>query len=227
MKRDALRDIVSGYDVLGLPLIFIGLVAPFVDIGKFYVQSISFFVFVVGLIWVLFGKKIIKEISFPLFFLITMVPLPSDFYVDLANLTRSITYGASSWVISLFGIPYFKTGYVIHLPNAALQVDLGCSGVRYLISYFVFGLAYAYISRERMISRFVVVGSSIPISIMASILRLVAIISLTYIFGSYMAEYWPHIIISWSVFFGVLILTIGLDQFFQNKPLPFSLRPLA
>lgn len=216
MKRDALRDMEPGYDVLGLPLIMIGLVSPLLDIGKFYVQSLSFFVFIAGLIWVLLGKKIIKELFFPIFFLITMVPLPSDFYVDLANLTRAITYGASSWVISLFGIPYFKTGYVIHLPNAALQVDLGCSGVRYLISYFVFALAYAYISRERIKSRFLVVGASIPISIIASILRLVAIISLTYIFGRHMAEYWPHVIISWSVFFGVLILSIGLDQFFQK-----------
>jgi exosortase len=216
MKRDTLREIEPVYDVLGLPLIVIAAVPPLLDIGKFYLQSISFFVFTAGLIWVVLGKKIIKEVSFPLFFLITMVPLPDAFYLDLANLMRSITYGASSWFISFIGIPNFKAGYVLHLPNAALQVNLGCSGIRYLISYFVFGLAYAYISRERMISRLLVIGSTIPISIIASILRLVAIISLTYIFGPHMAEYWPHVIISWSVFFGILILSIGLDQFFQK-----------
>ena len=216
MKRDTLREKEPMYDVFGLPLIVIGLIAPLLDIGKFYLQSISFFVFAAGLVWLLLGKKIIKEVSFPLFFLITMVPLPQDFYIDLATLMRNITYGASTWVISVFGIPYFKTGYIIHIPNAALQVNLGCSGIRYLISYFVFALAYAYISRERITSRFLVIGSSIPISIMASILRLVFIISLAHIFGPHMAEYWPHVIISWSVFFGVLILSIGLDQFFQK-----------
>lgn len=216
MKRNTLHDTESVYDLFGLPLIIIGLIPPLLDIGKFYLQSISFFVFIAGLIWVLLGKQIFKEVSFPLFFLITMVPLPSEFYADLANLTRTITYGLSSWVISVVGIPYFKAGYVLHLPNAALQVNLGCSGIRYLVSYFVFALAYAYISRERMISRFLVIGSSIPISIIASTLRLVAIISLTYIFGHHMAEYWPHVIISWSVFFGILILSIGLDQFFQK-----------
>jgi len=81
----------------------------------------------------------------------------------------------------------------------------------------VFTMAYAYISRERTVSRLLVILSSIPISIMASILRLVAIISLAHIFGRYMAEYWPHVIISWSIFFGILILSIGLDQFFQKK----------
>lgn len=207
------------YDLFGLPLIIIGLIGPLLDIGEFYLQSISFFVFVAGLIWVMMGKNIIREVSFPLFFLITMIPLPTDFYLDLAGLMRDITFGTSSWLISVLGIPYFKIGYVIHIPNAALQVNLGCSGVRYLISYFVFAMAYAYISRERVTSRLLVIGSSIPISIMASTLRLVAIISLAHIFGRHMAEYWPHVIISWSVFFGVLILSIGLDQFFQkNSP---------
>jgi exosortase len=125
MKRDTIREIKPAYDYLGLPLLVIGIVPPLLDIGKFHLQSLSFFVFIAGLIWVLLGKKIIKEVSFPLFFLITMVPLPSDFYLDLANLTRNITYGLSSWFISFIGIPYIKAGYVLHLPNASLQVNLG------------------------------------------------------------------------------------------------------
>ena len=217
MKRDTIRGIEPAYDYLGLPLLVIGVVPPLLDIGKFHLQSLSFFVFIAGLIWVLLGKKIIKEVSFPLFFLITMVPLPSDFYLDLANLTRNITYGVSTWIMSISGISFYKAGYVLHLPNAALQVNLGCSGIRYLISYFVFGLAYAYLSREKTISRFLVIGSTIPISIMASICRLIAIILLVYIFGPRMAEYWPHVFISWSVFFGILILSIASDQFFQTR----------
>ena len=121
----------------------------------------------------------------------------------------------SDWCL---GISFFREGYLIHLPNTVLNVAISCSGIRYLVSYFVFGIAYAYLYRKTVWSRIIVIFSIIPISLIASILRLTVIFLLTYIFGPHMADYWPHVLISWSVFFIVLILAIGLDQFFLNKP---------
>ena len=49
--------------------------------------------------------------------MITMIPIPMDFYVNLANLTREITYAGSLWTISLLGITFFREGYLIYLPT--------------------------------------------------------------------------------------------------------------
>jgi exosortase len=117
----------------------------------------------------------------------------------------------------VFGITFYKEGLLIHLPNAVLSIAIGCSGIRYLVSYFVFGIAYAYLYREASKSRLLVVLSTIPISLAASVCRLTAIFILTYIFGPRMAEYWPHVFISWSVFFGVLLIGISADRFFYTK----------
>jgi exosortase len=146
-----------------------------------------------------------------------MIPIPQDFYVQLADLVRDITFAGSSWVISLLGITYHKEGLLIHLPNAVLSIAIGCSGIRYLVSYFVFGIAYAYLYRETSKSRLLIVLSTIPISLAASVCRLTAIFILTYIFGPRMAEYWPHVFISWSVFFGVLLSGIAADRYFYIK----------
>jgi exosortase len=224
MNRSSLREIELRYDYIGIPLLLIGVFFPLFTIGTYHIQFLSFIVFVAGLIIIHLGRKYFKEISFPLLFLITMIPLPEHMHLTLANYTRNISFGGSSWIISLFGIPFMKEGLLIHLPDAVLKVNLGCSGIRYLISFFVFvisffvfGIAYAYLYRKTTWSRLIIIGLTIPISLAASILRLTAIFLLTFIFGPHMAEYWPHVFISWSVFFAILILSVASDRFFQTR----------
>jgi len=217
MNRSSIREIEPRYDHLGIPLLVVGVFFPLFNIGTYHIQFLSFIAFVAGLIIILLGRKYFKAISFPLLFLITMIPLPVNMHSTLANYTRNISFGGSSWIISLFGVPFMKEGLLIHLPNAVLKVNLGCSGIRYLISFFVFGVAYAYLYRKTTWSRSIIIALTIPISLAASILRLTAIFLLTYIFGPHMAEYWPHVFISWSVFFAILVLSVASDRFFQTR----------
>jgi exosortase len=217
LKIASLKKIELQFDPFGILLLIIGAVLSFINIGGFQVQSIGFIISVTGSVWALLGRRFLKEILFPLLFLITMIPLPEDFYIDLANLTRDITYAGSSWVISFLDITFFQEGYIIHLPNAVLEVAISCSGVRYLISYFVFGMAYAHLTRKTIFGRLGVVASIFPISIIASVCRLTAIYLATYYISPRMAEHGPHILISWAVFFGILILAVALDQFIQKR----------
>ncbi len=153
-----------------------------------------------------------------------MIPIPEDLYKILADYLRHISTGGSLKIISLFGISYFREGWLIQLPNALLKVNMGCSGIRYLVSYVVFGMAYAWIYRDTTRSRLLMVALTIPISVFASICRLTAIFVLTYNFGPRMAEHGPHIITSWIVFFVILITCIAADQYFQKRKYERGLR---
>jgi len=216
-KRDAIRKIEPRYDHLGIPFVVVGAFFPVFNIGTFHVQILSFIVLIAGLIIIHLGRKLFKEIAFPLFFLIAMIPIPKGFYLQLTNCLRDLTFGGSALLLSVFGVPFYKEGVFIHLPNAVLNISTGCTGIRYLISFFVFGLAYAYLYRTTLQSRLIIVASTIPISLAASICRLTAIFLLTYFIGPRMAEYWPHVFISWTVFFVILILSIASDRFFHNR----------
>jgi len=216
-KREALREIDLRWDYLGIPLVVVGAVFPIFNLGSYHLQALSFTAFVGGLIMIHLGRTFFKEISFPLFFLITMIPVPEGIYSTLSNYLRDITFGGSALLISLFGIPFLKEGSLIHLPSSVLSISTGCSGIRYLVSFFVFGIAYAYLYRATLKSRLLIVASTIPLSVAASVCRLTAIFALTYIFGPRMAEYWPHVFISWSVFFAVLLLSIASDRFFHTR----------
>ena len=216
-KRQALRELKPQYDLLGIPIIIVGAVFGIFSLGAFQVQVLGFFALAVGLIILIMGRTVFKHVAFPVLFLITMLPIPEGFYLQLANLVRDITFAGSSWVISVLGITYYKEGLLIHLPNGVLSIATGCSGIRYLVSYFVFGIAYAFLYRETSKSRLLIVLSTIPLSLAASVCRLTAIFTLTYIFGPRMAEYWPHVFISWGVFFGVLVIGIAADRFFYTR----------
>ena len=147
LKWDTIKStkLATGYP--GIALMAVGLTGPILDLGTFHIQFISFVVFVSGAIYLVLGKDMFKHTAFPVFFLITMTPIPENIYEGMANYSRHIAFGGSLKIISILGIPYFKDGWLIQLHNALLHVAISCSGIRYLISYFVFALAYAYISR--------------------------------------------------------------------------------
>ncbi|MFC1505209.1 exosortase/archaeosortase family protein, partial [Thermodesulfobacteriota bacterium] len=214
---DILNKLEPKTDRLGVLIIIIGIIFPILNIGSFHIKILSYIAIVSGLAFTTFGKEIFRHLAFPIVFLITMIPIPDSIYEALANYSRNIAFGGSLKIISLLGIPYFKDGWVIQLQNALLHVAISCSGIRYLITYFVFGLAYAYITRSNYLYRFGVLILTIPISHIASIVRLSVIFVMTHLFGPYWAQHKPHIFLSWSVFTGILFASIALDQFLQKK----------
>jgi len=216
LLRDKLKEVEPQSNYFGIIFLLVGLFFPISQIGTFHLQFLGFIIFMAGLVYVIFGKEFFQNITFPLFFLVTMIPIPEHLYETLANFTRHISFGGSLKIISFLGIPYFKEDWLIQLPNALLKVAISCSGIRYLISYVVFGMAYAWLYRDKAGSRVLIVALTIPISFFASICRLTAIFILTYTLGPHMAEHLPHIIISWIVFFTILVTCIAIDQYFQK-----------
>lgn len=217
IKRDTLIKTELKFSLLGIPLIAVGLVPSIFNTAQYHLQIIGFIIFLSGAVLFFLGKSFFKEVSFPLFFLITLVPIPEDTYLRLAEGLRVISFGGSRLIISILGIPFLHEGNFISLHNASLEVAIGCSGIRYLVSYFVFSLAYGYLFKTAFWSRLAVVFSSILISLAASVGRLTGIFVLTHYISPKMAEHWPHVFISWTVFFAVLLILISLDQYFQKR----------
>ena len=76
LKRDIIRAIEPRFDYLGVFLIVIGAIVPLFHMGNFQLHFLCFIVFLAGSFFTFFGRTFFKEISFPLFFLITMIPIP-------------------------------------------------------------------------------------------------------------------------------------------------------
>lgn len=174
--------------------------------------ALSFFVMLAGLVMAIFGMKVFKEVSFPLFFLITMIPLPEPVYARISEWMRTASTSGSTGILQLFGMPLHREGYNIYLPNVNIYVAESCSGIRYLISYFVFGLAYAFVYGKGAKSRILLIVATIPISVVAGMVRLAVIFLSAHYIGAFMAGHHAHILLSWFVFAFILIGAILADR---------------
>ncbi len=133
----------------------------------------------------------------------------------IAEWMRSINTDNAVFVTHLFGIPFERNGYYLQFPDILLHVNESCSGIRYLISYFVFGLAYAFFYKKSMASRILVLASILPLSIFASSMRLTVIFLAVHYIGAWTTDRIPHNLLSWSVFCAVLTAALcdGLETF--------------
>lgn len=215
--RDRLQSTETGYSWAGIPLIVACLAFPLTNIGGFQIQFIAFIGFTCSLVLLFLGRKMLKMLAFPILFLITMTPLSPDLYDQLAEISRSVAFGGSLKILSWLGIPHMRVGWDIELPNAILEVATSCGGIRYLISFIVFGLAYAYLFRSTLTGRLLTVLATIPISFFASIWRLTIIFLMTYYVSPYWSQHKPHVVLSWFVFFTVLFSSVFIDQWVRER----------
>lgn len=174
---------------------------------------ISFLCLIGGSVLALFGWNMFKEIMFPLFFLITMIPIPQDIYNRIAEWLRFINTAGSVVVSRAFGVPIYREGYDIYLPHAHLNVDYGCSGIRYMLSFVTFSFVYGYLFKSKYLARILTVAISILLAIVAGIVRLSSVFMAAYYISPFWAQNTPHIVLSWVVFMLFLFGAVGIDRF--------------
>jgi exosortase len=200
---------VPGMVIMGaglLLLLFLG------DETGVFLPALSFVLVAAGLIMGLFGKEAFKELRFPFFFLVAMIPLPGPLYAQLTQGMRLATTSLSVGALQLLHFPVHREGFNVFLPNMMLFIANSCSGIRYLIPYFVFGLAYAFVCKKTLGSRILTVLATIPLSILAGGLRQSFIFLSGHYIGPFMTGHQPHVLISWSVFMTVLLTSMWMDR---------------
>ena len=149
--RKIFRDL--SYDrTLGAGLfscaVCVGLIASLISGGSSNLR-LSSFILALVMIWMsgfllLFGKAASKAASFPLLFLLLMVPLPQS----LLNRTIYFLQTGSAWItgafFDLFGVPVLREGFVFHLPGVNIEVTQECSGIRSSMVLLILALIVAH-----------------------------------------------------------------------------------
>ena len=196
----------------GFVLFYLGRSGP-----GFSLPVLSFLLVAAGLILTFFGRELFKEVSFPLFFLAAMIPLPEAVYSQMAEWMRQVATPAAVTLLKPMGVPFYRDGFDIYLYNIHLYVAHSCSGIRYLLSYLVFGLAYALRFKQSRKARILVVAAAVPLAVIGAVLRLWIIFLTAHYIGLVMVEDRPHVLLSWSVFTVLLVAAIAADRLLSKK----------
>ena len=178
----------------------------------FLVLHLSLWIVLVGLAMTLVGIRGTKTIAFPLGYLVTAIPLPTFFYANLSSHLQLWSSSLGVGCLQLVGVMAFREGNVIDLGPVQLQVVEACSGIRYLLPLLSLALLCAYLFKDKIWKRVILVLSAIPISILINGFRIGMIGVLVEFYGKGAAEGFYHLFEGWVIFmvsFGLLILEVA------------------
>lgn len=194
------------------------------NLATLYVIShLSLWLMIVGLVLSFLGAKVLRELSFPLAYLLTVIPLPIFLYNSLSGRLQLWSSALSVGVLQSIGVTAFREGNVIDLGPVQLQVAEACSGIRYLFPLTALALLCAYFFRDRMWKRVVLVLSALPISVLVNGVRIGIVGVLVEWYGPQAAEGFLHLFEGWVLFLITLgLLFVEMWSLSRVHPLPSS-----
>lgn len=126
-------------------------------------------------------------------FCLLMVPLPGRINNLIASPLQDFSTLGAVFVLEVFGVLVEREGHVIVLnEQTRLAVAEACSGLRMLTAFVVVAATMAFLIPRPRWQRAVLVLSSVPIAILANLLRLVATATLYLHVSSTAAEHFFH-----------------------------------
>ena len=146
------------------------------------------------------GRRVAREILFPLAFLFFCVPIGEFLLPLLMEATADFTVAA----LQFSRVPVYREGLQFIIPSGQWSVVEACSGVRYLIASFMVGSLFGYLNYSSNRKRWIFVGVSLVMPIIANWLRAYMIVMIGHLSNNKLAVGVDHLVYGW-VFFGVVI----------------------
>ena len=185
------------------------------DILLFEIGSVIWLLLGIGLLTR--GAAAVKAQWFALFFMLFMVPLPSQ-VVDLVTMPMkmAVSYVAEN-VLYAVGYPIGRTGVILQIGQYMLLVADACAGLHTLLTLEALGLLYLNLVRRDSLFRNVGLAILIvPISFTANVIRVMALSLITYHFGDEAGQGFLHGFAGMVLFLSALLLIIGFDTLLHN-----------
>ena len=189
-KRATLRRTPAEPSWAGLPILAAGLTLFAIGIRAdiLFAQGLSLILVLAGVVHTLWGQRMLREAAFPLFVLIFMIPLPYLLLDPIGFPMKRAAAGQAASILQFLGVPILQEGVYLHLPHYTFVVEDVCNGLRSLITMLTLGTILAQILLPLYRDRLVLIASSVPISLAANIVRIMA----TVLMGYYVSDQWAQ-----------------------------------
>lgn len=158
-----------------------------------------------GVCSLVLGIDGLKRFAFAIGFLAFMIPLPIALYTKIAAPLQLLVSESASVLLGAIGIPVLREGNLMTLPGGTkMFVAEACSGMRQLTGFLALTCAIAYYSGRSIWYRSFLMITSIPVAMVANIVRVV-------ITGVIMHRIDPRYASgSWHTAEGLFMLAFGL-----------------
>lgn len=167
----------------GISLLFVAVVmATAARAGGIQVlDQLAFLVSLTSAVLLLFGFAHLRAAWASLAYLLLMIPVWDGLTERLHAPFQLRSAEIGAWILQSIGIPAFRQGMTIALPNLTIEVARACSGVNYLVAVFALGLPLAYLYLPGVWRRVALLVSALLIAAMSNGLRVALIGTLAYL----------------------------------------------
>jgi exosortase len=224
-KRDtSLRSEVSPNETspLFLALILLGLFMFIFGwkLDYLFITTFSPIPLLYGIIIYLYGTKMVKALSFPILYLLLMVPPPLGVLDAITIPMRHCISVAAVVILKTLQYPIHREGLMIYLGGHEIFMGAPCSGFRSLITMFSLGVVYVYVIKGGFWKKFILVAAIIPLALFGNLIRVVTLCLLTFHVGEKVAQGFFHYFSGGMIFvimiIGLLTLEFILEKY-ENK----------
>lgn len=173
----------------------------------YFLSTLSLIPVLFGITLYLYGYNVVKILSFPILYLLLLVPPPFGILDSITLPMRKVASIATEIILKSFHYPVSREGLFLNIGYNQISIGEPCSGFRSLITLLSLGLVYVYISKSTMLNKFLMTASIVPLAIFGNFIRIVALCLITFYFGEEVGQGFFH---NFSGIVMFIITVIGL-----------------
>jgi exosortase B len=174
-----------------------------------------------GVLLTMRGWPALRELWFPILFVIFMIPLPGIFVDALTGPLKQHVSEIAEQLLFAAGYPVARNGVMLTIGQYQLLVADACSGLNSMFSLSALGLLYMYLTaRASVLHNAIMLASILPIAFAANVVRVLVLILITYHFGDEAGQGFLHGAA------GIVLLLVALTiLLFLDAILAYAIKP--
>jgi exosortase len=173
--------------------------------SELFLPRISLLLLISGMVVFLAGWEYLLAVSFPLTFMVLMVP-SSTIFNHITFPLQILASKTASFLLTLAGVSVVREGNILLLSSARLEVAEACSGIQSLFSLVTLAIVYGYLVETKIGMRILIALAAVPISILANALRISVTGLVLQHWGIERAQGSFHIFSGWLIFMSSLAM---------------------
>lgn len=177
----------------------------------------------IGVLLLMRGWQAVRAAWFPLLFLLFLIPLPGLLVEIITGSLKQHVSGVAEEILYAAGYPIARMGVMLSIGQYKLLVADACSGLNSMFSLSALGLLYLYLMKYRSwLHNGLLLLAVLPIAFAANVIRVMALVLITYYFGDEAGQGFAHAAAGMVLFVAALMLLMLFDVvlrliFFRNR----------
>lgn len=172
-----------------------------------------------GLVLWRYGAGGLRQAWFPIAFLAFMAPVPRPVVAAVSRHLQEWAAAFAAGATSLLGIPVYRRGVIVELPDITLEVAEICNGLRFMSALVVLTVALAQLTQRTRTRKVVLALSAVPVAVLANATRVAALVVASHYYGMAAAQGIVHHSIGKAVWILTLVPIVLLAIVLRRVPI--------